>query len=75
MGEKRNNGHRGRWAVNWNEHPFGVFLGTSPTALRVFSDKQEALEFVNGLSLVQKEKAFIGQIKQVSVQTTVSIAK
>lgn len=75
MGAKRNNGHRGRWTVDWNKEPVGVFLGTSPTALKVFPEEAQALEFVNSLSLVQKEKAFIGRLNRVMVKTTVSIEK
>lgn len=73
MGKKGENCRPGRRAVNWDAEPFGVFLGSSPTAVVNFTSQQDALDYVNRLSLTQKGKAYVGRLSRVVVETTVKI--
>jgi len=68
------NSNKGRRAIDWTKTPVAIFIGSSPTAVAAFINEDEAIKYLDSkLTLSQKEKAFVGRLAPIVVETTIKL--
>jgi hypothetical protein len=64
-----------RKKMEWQKKPFCVVVGGSARVRASFASVDDAVSYVNKLSVMEQTRAYIGQFYPVNVRTTVELNK
>lgn len=62
-----------RRAINYDDTPFGILIGTSPVIQAAFKTEAEALSHISQLEIEKCFKASLAIIKPVKVETKITL--